>query len=94
MEIAMNKNQKAFISASERKHGRGATLTRDQINDIVEETGLSFPFWLTTKSEYRAGRGQYEVPTFSNTPVEVESPDGNYNIKLVNITKLFQPPSS
>jgi MoxR-like ATPase len=75
MDITMNKNQKAFISASERKHGRGATLSRDQINDIVEETGLSFPFWLTTKSEYRAGRGQYEVPTFGPAPVEVESPE-------------------
>ena len=71
----MNKNQKAFICASERKHGRGATLSRDQINDIVEETGLSFPFWLTTKSEYRSGRGQYLVPALSPAPVEVAEPE-------------------
>lgn len=58
----MNKNQKAFILAAERKHGGRAILSRDQINDIVEETQCSFPFWLTTKSEYRAGRGQYELP--------------------------------
>ena len=70
----MNKNQKAFIAASERKHGRGAVLSRDHINDIVEETGLSFPFWLTTKSEYRVGRGQYEVPVISGA-VKVEEPE-------------------
>ena len=64
----MNKNQKAFILASERKFGRGAVLTRSQVDDLVEETGLSFPFWLTTKSEYRVGRGQYEVPD-SGVPV-------------------------
>ena len=68
----MNKNQKAFILASERKFGRGAVLTRSQVDDLVEETGLSFPFWLTTKSEYRVGRGQYEVPD-SGVPV-VETP--------------------
>lgn len=67
----MNKNQKAFILASERKFGRGAVLTRAQVDDIVEETGLSFPFWLTTKSEYRAGRGQYEVPDSGTTAIEV-----------------------
>jgi cobaltochelatase CobS len=68
MDISMNKNQKAFILASERKFGRGAVLTRSQVDDLVEETGLSFPFWLTTKSEYRVGRGQYEVPD-SGVPV-------------------------
>ena len=67
----MNKNQKAFILASERKFGRGAVLTRAQVDDIVEETGLSFPFWLTTKSEYRAGRGQYEVPDSGTPAIEV-----------------------
>ena len=71
MEFTMNKNQKAFILASERKFGRGAVLTRAQVDDIVEETGLSFPFWLTTKSEYRAGRGQYEVPDSGTTAIEV-----------------------
>jgi len=58
----MNKNQKAFILASERKYGVAATLTRDQISDIVEESGLTYPFWLTSKAEHRAARGTYQVP--------------------------------
>lgn len=62
----MNKNQKTFILAAETKHGARAVLTRDQINDIVEETNCSFPFWLTTKAEYRAGRGQYEIPALDH----------------------------
>jgi MoxR-like ATPase len=66
MENSMNKNQKTFILAAETKHGARAVLTRDQINDIVEETNCSFPFWLTTKAEYRAGRGQYEIPALDH----------------------------
>lgn len=62
----MNKNQKAFILAAETKHGAHAILSRDQINEIVEETNCSFPFWLTTKSEHRVGRGQYEIPALDN----------------------------
>jgi len=58
----MNRNQKAFIAASERKYGVSATLTRDQISDLVEEANLPYPFWLTSKSEHRAGRGAYQVP--------------------------------
>lgn len=72
----MNKNQKQFISASEKKFGRKAIITRPQIDDIVNESNCTYPFWLVTKSEYRAGRGQYMVPTLdSSVTVEVAEPE-------------------
>lgn len=65
----MNKNQRAFIVAAERKYGVAATLTRDQISDIVEESALTYPFWLTSNAEHRAGRGLYQVPMLPATDV-------------------------
>ena len=40
----MNKNQKEFIRAATEKYGVGATITRDQISDTVEESGCTYPF--------------------------------------------------
>ena len=78
MESLMNKNQKQFISACEAKFGRQAIVTRADIDEIVNDTNCTYPFWLVTKAEYRSGRGQYQVPTTdSNTmpAVEVTKPE-------------------
>lgn len=66
----MNKNATAFITAAESIFGAGAILTRDGIQHVVEESGAPYPFWLTTKSEYRAGRGQYKLPKSGVTPTK------------------------
>ena len=74
----MNKNQKQFIAACEKKFGRKAIITRPQIDDLVNESNCTYPFWLVTKSEYRAGRGLYMVPTLettTNVSVEVTEPE-------------------
>jgi cobaltochelatase CobS len=69
----MNKNARAFIAASEKKYGKGAVLTRADIDELVEETGAVYPYWLVTNSTYRAGRGQYRVPGGSGvSPVKQE----------------------
>ena len=90
----MNKNQKAFIAASERKYGVAATLTRDQISDLVEEAGISYPFWLTSKTEYRAGRGTYQVPMLpaGDLPnaVKVTEPE-LATVDLAQVVVLRQP---
>jgi len=73
----MNKNQKQFITACETKFGRDAIVTRAEIDDIVEETGCTYPFWLVTKTEHRAGRGQYRVPSLG-APVKVTQAEPEY----------------
>jgi MoxR-like ATPase len=58
----MNQNALAFIDACERKFGENAIVTRDVVQQICDESGAPYPHWLITKSEYRAARGQYQVP--------------------------------
>jgi len=64
----LNKNAKAFVTAAEEIFGVGAVLTRDGIQHVVEESGAPYPFWLVTKSEYRAERGKYKLPASGVTP--------------------------
>jgi len=59
----MNKNAKSFVVAAESIFGDKAVLNRDEINRVVSESGAPYPYWLVTKSEFRAGRGQYQVPS-------------------------------
>jgi len=60
--MSLNRNQMAFVKAAEDLFGVGSVLTRDGIQHVCEENDLSFPYWFTTKSEYRVERGQYKLP--------------------------------
>ena len=67
--MSLNKNQIAFVKAAERLYGVGSVLTRDNIQHVSREEDMSFPFWFVTKSEYRSGRGQYQLPDIGTKPV-------------------------
>ena len=62
----MNRNALQFIEACEKIFGDECIITRDGIAEVVSESGAPYPYWLTTKSEYRYGRGQYKVPPSGN----------------------------
>ena len=62
----MNRNALEFIEACEKIFGSEVIITRDGIAEVVSESGAPYPYWLTTKSEYRYGRGQYKVPPSGN----------------------------
>jgi hypothetical protein len=68
-KIRMNRNAKAFVAASEEVYGVLAVIDRSQIQQIVEERGVPYPFWLVTKTEHRVGRGQYRVPALNPNAV-------------------------
>jgi len=63
MTKKLNRNQRAFVQASEEKFGVNAVLSREDIQLLVKEKELPMPYWLITKNEYRSGRGRYQVPT-------------------------------
>lgn len=62
MNDTMNKNAKAFVNAATKKFGNAAVLSRDQIQEIVDEFSVPYPYWFVTKQEYRADRGLYRLP--------------------------------
>jgi hypothetical protein len=65
----LNRNGIAFVQAAEDIFGIGAIVTRDDIQKVVDETAAPYPYWLVTKSDYRAGRGQYKLPNVGTKPV-------------------------
>ena len=67
--MSLNKNQIAFVKAAECLYGIGAILTRDNIQHVAREEDMAFPFWFVTKSDYRSGRGQYQLPDIGTKPV-------------------------
>jgi MoxR-like ATPase len=66
--MSLNRNQKSFVTAAEAIFGTNAILSRDDIQRVVEENNISFPYWLVTKTEYRAERGQYQLPNIGTKP--------------------------
>jgi len=62
MENLMNKNAKAFVNAATEVFGQNAVINRDQIQKVVEERNVPYPFWFVTRQEFRADRGLYKLP--------------------------------
>jgi AAA domain (dynein-related subfamily)/CbbQ/NirQ/NorQ C-terminal len=89
--MMFNKNARAFILAAENKFGIAAVVTRDDINRVVHETGVPYPYWLVSKAEYRAGHGKYSVPNIGSKPQPVVTPEPELEVALLNSTILRQP---
>jgi cobaltochelatase CobS len=90
----MNRNALSFIEACEKMFGSETIITRDGIAEVVSESGAPYPYWLTTKSEYRYGRGQYKVPPSGKKiqktqPIKQEEPE--MEVAYQNVVQLRQP---
>lgn len=57
------KTQTVFIKAAAEQFGSGSILGRDDLNKIVKEKSLGFPYWLT-KEPFKVSRGRYKLPSF------------------------------
>ena len=62
MTTKLNRKAQAFVTAAAEIYGDGAIINRDQIQHVVNESGVDYPYWITSKTEYRAGRGEYKLP--------------------------------
>lgn len=62
----MNRNAKAFVQAATEMFGENAVMNRDQIQRVVDERLVPYPFWFVTRQEFRESRGQYQLPTAPN----------------------------
>lgn len=75
----MNKNAKAFVNAATDMFGQNAVMSRDQIQEVVSQRSVPYPFWFVTRQEFRVGRGNYRLPDSPNEnamplPVAKEQP--------------------
>jgi MoxR-like ATPase len=71
MSETMNKNAKKFVFSATQKYGAGAVITRDQIQEVVDEYNAPYPYWFVTKQDYRAERGQYRLPLLDTDDMPV-----------------------
>ena len=91
--MSFNKNQTAFIKAAEEIFGVGCIMTRDGIQHVVDETGVAFPYWLVTKSEFRYDRGRYKLPDIGTKPKTKEvQPEPEAEIALAAQVLTFKQP--
>jgi len=89
--MSLNKNQVAFVKAAERLYGIGAVLNRDNIQHVAREEDMAFPFWFVTKSEYRSGRGQYQLPDIGSKP-QVKQAEPELEMALAAQVLAFKQP--
>lgn len=68
MENGLNKNAKRFVSAAASTFGAGALLTKEQVQQVVDQHGVPYPYWLTGRPEHRAARGLYKLPGTPGAP--------------------------
>lgn len=88
--MSLNRNQTAFVEAAESLFGVRPILTRDGIEHVCEEKGLSFPYWLVTKSEFRVDRGRYQLPSIGTKVKTQEKVEEPMTVDL-NVVALRQP---
>ena len=88
--MSLNRNQTAFVKAAEELYGTGSILTRDGIQQVVEENDLSFPHWFVTKSEYRVDRGRYKLPDIG-TKKQMKQPEPELEVSLAQVLEFKQP---
>jgi MoxR-like ATPase len=89
----MNKNAKAFVESATEMFGDGAILSRDQIQRVVDERAVPYPFWFVTRQDYRADRGQYRLPqtVVVQKPVPVAIPQPDMSVAMAaTVTVLRQ----
>ena len=71
----LNKNQKDFLEAVKQVLGDKLILSRSEIDQVVSEKGVKYPYWLVTKSQFRTGRGEYALPGSIKVTPQVTIPE-------------------
>lgn len=75
--MTITAKNKEFIIAAQALYGVSATLTREEIDNVVSTLGVSYPYWMVSKSQYKVARGQFKVPTIDgdiSLPKQVNIP--------------------
>lgn len=91
--MKLTTKQKQFIETAKTILNGASVVTRADIHRVVTESGISYPHWLVTKTEFRYDRGQYKLPEIDfipvQTPVEVKEPE--LTVDMAQVLHLRQP---
>ena len=71
--MTITAKNKEFIVAAQTLYGVNATVTREEIDHVVNTLGVSYPYWMVSKSQYKVARGQFKVPRLDDDYVPVQS---------------------
>ena len=63
--IKLTPQRLKFVESATEKFGDGAVLSRSQINEFVQSTGISNPSWFK-RPKYRVGAAQYKLPALGD----------------------------
>ena len=63
--IKLTPQRLKFVESATEKFGDGAVLSRSQINEFVQSTGISNPSWFK-RPKYRVGAAQYKLPSLGD----------------------------
>lgn len=93
--MTITAKNKEFIVAAQALYGVNATVTRKEIDHIVETMAVSYPWWMVSKTEYRVGHGQYQVPRLDGDyvpiqPVVVDQPQTSMDMSA-QVVHFRQP---
>ena len=72
----MKNNAMLFIDAATDMFGAGAIMNREQIQRVVDDRSVPYPYWFVTKPEYRFERGSYRLPNLkvNNSQITAAAP--------------------
>lgn len=59
----MQSDKDRFIKYASQLYGDGAILNRSDVQKVVDEYQLSYPYWFVSSSDFRADRGKYKLPS-------------------------------
>ena len=88
--MSLTSKQKQFVETARSVLGENVNfINRQDIQRVVDESGISYPHWLITKSEYRYERGVYRLPDGNAKPIPVaETPIA---VEMAQVLHLRQP---
>ena len=90
--MKLNENQKDFIKAVREVLGDKTILTRADVEQVVSEKNVKFPYWFINKTKYRVGRGEYALPGVSVPAAVVVSPIEQETVQaMASVVHLRQP---
>lgn len=92
--MSLTTKQKQFVQSIRDILGENTfVVNRQDIQRVVNETGLSYPHWLVTKSEYRYERGQYKLPQDGAKTVSapIQTQETPAIVEMAQVLHLRQP---